>query len=335
MRVLLLVLSAVLLLVVGDLCVFTVDRSEFVYVTTFGRHTATYDGADDALPVQPYFRWPAPIQSVERLDRRLQQFDLPATEQLTRDPGGQTIDRTLTVEGFVCWRIADATAVDRFIRTVGTPDRARTILSQQISSQLSAEIGKMNMDDFVSVQPGRVDEGLGQLRDRLLAEVRERTAKEYGVEVVDVRLRRYNYPKEVRGDIENRIISERNKKRAEYESEAIVKVGKIKEDNDCEVRRITAEADALAKRRMGDADAEADRIRNEAFSKDVDFYVFLKKLQEYQNILGNNRAVLLLSSHRQLFDLLFGPPALKSNPGSGKPSVTLTPSVKPVASGER
>ena len=70
---------------------------------------------------------------------------------------------------------------------------------------------------------------------------------------------------------------------------------------------------------MGEADAEADRIRNEAFSKDVEFYVFLKKLQEYQNILGNNRTVLLLSSHRELFDLLFGPPPLKASPGNGKP----------------
>ena len=256
-------------------------------------------------------------------------------EQLTRDPGGQTIDRTLTVEGFVCWRIADAAAVDRFIRTVGTPDRARTIVSQQISSQLSAEIGKMKMEEFASVEPGQVDEGMRRLREHLLHECQERTGSEYGIEIVDVRLRRYNYPKEVRVDIEQRIISERNKKRAEYESEALVKVGKIQDDNEREVRRITAEADARAKQRMGEADAEADRIRNEAFSKDVDFYVFLKKLQEYQNILGNNRTVLLLSSHRQLFDLLFGPPALKSGLGNGKPSVTMSPSVKPTQTGER
>ena len=58
----------------------------------------------------------------------------------------------------------------------------------------------------------------------------------------------------------------------------------------------------------GKADAEADRIRNLAHSQDVDFYAFLKKLEEYQRILGDNKSVLLLSSHRDLFDLLFNPP---------------------------
>ncbi|HZU39033.1 MAG TPA: protease modulator HflC [Gemmataceae bacterium] len=313
MRIVLSLIVLVVLAVLARLCIFTVDRSEYVYVTLAGKHVATYDGATEA---GPYLRWPAPIQSIERLDRRLQQFDLPGTEQLTRDAGGQTIDRTLMVQGYVCWRIADAGSVDRFIRTVGTPDRAQAILSQQISSQLSAEIGKMRMEEFVSDSPGQVDAGMAQLRERLLAQFRhqpnEESPDDYGIEVVDIRLRRYNYPEEVRPDINARIVSERNKKKAEYESEATVKVGKINADADRTVKQIDAEAEADAKRIMSRADAEADRIRNEAFSKDPQFYVFLKKLEEYGNILGNNRTVLLLSSHRELFDLLFTPPHVKA-----------------------
>src|SRR5207245_673034 len=109
---------------------------------------------------------------------------------------------------------------------------------------------------------------------------------------------------------------EREKKKAEYESEATIKVGKIMEDNEREVRQIKAEAEAREKQIKGQADAEADRIRNQAFSKDMDFYVFLKKLQEYESILGNNRTVLLLSTHRELFDLLFTPPAPLSSSAS-------------------
>lgn len=316
MRIFLGIAALAVLALLARLCVFTVDRSEYVYLTLAGKPIATYDGATQA---GLYVRWPAPIQSIERLDRRLQVFDLPATEQLTRDAVGQTIDRTLTVEGYVCWRIADATGVDRFIRTVGTPDRARQLLSQQISSQLSAEIGKMRLDEFVSDSPGQVDRGMADLRQRLLGELGSAQG-DYGIEVVDIRLRRYNYPEEVRPDINARIVSERNKKKAEYESEATVKVGKINADADRTVKQIDAEAQAEAKRIMSRADAEADRIRNEAFSKDTEFYVFLKKLEEYGNILGNNRTVLLLSSHRELFDLLFSPPTLKNKASTPNPT---------------
>src|SRR5215471_4851146 len=105
---------AVLLLLVR-LSVFAVDRTEFVYVTEFGRPVATYDGKEDA---GLHLRWPWPIQSVQRLDRRLQLVDLPAAELLTRDTEGKTIDKTLTIDGYVCWRIDGADGVDRFIRTV-------------------------------------------------------------------------------------------------------------------------------------------------------------------------------------------------------------------------
>src|SRR5437588_2185684 len=80
---------------------FTVDRTEFVYLTQFGRHVATYDGArtDEA---GLHFKLPSPLQSVLRLDRRLQYFDLPGAELLTHDPRGKTIDKTLTVDAYVC-----------------------------------------------------------------------------------------------------------------------------------------------------------------------------------------------------------------------------------------
>src|SRR3954470_9671581 len=130
-----LLLLVVLLLVVAAVpaSLFTVDRAELAYVTQFGRRVAVYDGADDS-DAGLHLRWPWPVQSVQRLDRRLQVFDLPGTELLTHDREGNTIDKPLTVEAYVCWRIADKQGVDRFIRRVGTPDRAKTILGQRVSS---------------------------------------------------------------------------------------------------------------------------------------------------------------------------------------------------------
>src|SRR5262245_26251826 len=115
------VLPAVLVLW-GLSALYAVDHAEFAYVTRFGQPVATFDGAADA---GLHVKLPWPIESVQRLDRRLQHFDLPPTESLTRDPENRTVDKTLAVDAYVCWRIPDAAAVDRFVRTVGTPDGAR------------------------------------------------------------------------------------------------------------------------------------------------------------------------------------------------------------------
>src|SRR5437588_2641571 len=95
------VVGCVLLCVLARLSVYTVDRTEFVYLTQFGRHVATYDGADDDQ-AGLHFRWPWPVESALGVDRRLQYFDLPGTELLTRDVKRNTIDKTLTVDAYVC-----------------------------------------------------------------------------------------------------------------------------------------------------------------------------------------------------------------------------------------
>ena len=128
--------------------VYTVDQAEFVYVTQFGRPVATFDGASDA---GLHVKLPWPMQAVQRLDRRVQMFDLPPAELLTHDPAGRTIDRTLTVEAYVAWRIAGADGVDRFLRTVGTPEQARLILGQRVGGRLGAVIGTLPMEELVSV----------------------------------------------------------------------------------------------------------------------------------------------------------------------------------------
>src|SRR5207244_4515490 len=97
MRYLIVLAVLVVLAVEARMSLFTVDPTEFVYITEFGRHVATYDG-DRPGEAGLYWRWPWPVQSVQRLDRRLQHFDLPPAELLTHDPKGKTIDKTLTVE---------------------------------------------------------------------------------------------------------------------------------------------------------------------------------------------------------------------------------------------
>lgn len=344
--VLLAAVLAVALVGLGS-AVFTVDRTEFVYLTQFGRPVATFDGKTDA---GLHVKLPWPVQAVQRLDHRLRVFDLAGAELLTHDPQGQTIDKTLTIAAYVCWRIADTAtdeaSVARFLRTVGTPERAEAILGQQISSRLGAAIGGMRLDELIGVASGRAaEERMDRLSRRLLDQdspdedspaarggLRASALRSYGIELVDIRLRRFNYPAQVREAIFDRIRSERNKKVADYQSEGAQRAEAIKSQAEYEARTLLAEARASEQRLKGQAEADADRIRNQAQRQDPAFYAFLKKLAEYQRILGDNKTVLLLSSHRALFDLLFQPPQPEAPAVPPRPdtaSLSSKPPAKP------
>ena len=322
-RVVWIIVAAVVLLVLLGTVPYAVDQSEFAYVTQFGKPVETVDGARDA---GLHFKLPWPIQSVQRIDRRLQMFDLPGAELPTFDPQGQTIDKMLTVDGYACWQIADKEGVDRFIRTVGTPERAKAILGPRIGGRIGAVISKMPLEDLIHVEspnePGvearmqRVQQALlGEGADSLVQQVRQ----EYGIELVDVRLRRFNYPDSVRPAIFERIRSERKKKVADHESDGEKRAREIRSaaERDAEIIRATAQAKAELTRKQ--ADAEADKIRNEAHSKDRDFYVFLQKLESYKQMLSRTGDLLLLSSRHPLFQLLLNPPGEPKKNGEKEP----------------
>ena len=230
----------------------------------------------------------------------------PETELLTHDPKGKTIDKTLTVGAYVCWRIADKSGVDRFIRTVGDPRQARNILGQRISSRLGAEVGNLPVDDLIGVAPAAaVEARMDRLRDRVLTggdsaeDLRALARDAYGIEIVDIRLRRFNHPPGVRGEIFARIKSEREKKATEYRTEGMKLASDIRSLAEREAKDIDTEARSRSERLRKEAEIKADEIRNQTQSQDRDFYVFLQKLQAYQKILGETRDVLLLSSkHR-------------------------------------
>jgi membrane protease subunit HflC len=315
-RIVTLLLLVILTVVAVRLSCYTVDATEYAYVTVLGRHIETHDGAasgDDGAGL--HVGWPWPVQMVQRLDRRLQQFDLPALEQLTHDPLGKTIDKRLLIEAYVCWRIPDRSAVDLFVSRIGSAERARAILAPRLNSQLGAAIGQMRMDDLVNTTVTdlaagltRVDETVEKLRHDLLASLSGPLRSEYGIELIDVRLRRFNHPESVRDSIFRRIKSERQKKVTEYESEGKRLASNITSEADEKVSAMLAKARSEVELIKGQADAEAMRIRNQAHSQDPEFYAFLKSMEKLQNILGDNKTTLLLSTQRPLFNLLFQPP---------------------------
>jgi membrane protease subunit HflC len=286
---------------------YAVDVSEFAYVTRFGEPVVVHDGRTAA---GLHLKWPWPIDAVMRIDGRVQSFDLPAVESLTRDAANRTVDKTIAADAFVAWSIPDADAADRFVRTLGTPERARLVLSPQVAGRVATVIGTMPLDDLVGATD---DAGRAARSARLNSALRadgfaEKWRTEYGIELIDLRLRRLSYPEAVRQSIFERIRSERGKKVAEYEAEGRKLAAEILANADKQARTIEAEARATKVRTEGEADAKADAIRNEAHAKDPEFYAFLQKLKSYQQLLGDTRDILLLSSKHPLFDALLAPP---------------------------
>lgn len=286
---------------------YSVDYAEFAFVTRFGEPVAKYDGATEA---GLHFKLPWPIDNVLRIDRRLQSFDLPATESLTKDPATGTVDKTLTVDAFITWRIPNAAAADRFIKAAGTPDQVKRILAPRIGGRIAAVVSGLTLDELISVKPiAEADARAEKLQQQLLGDdLKAKVLAEYGVEIVTLRIRRLSYPEAVRNSIYERIRSERGRKVAEYENDGRKQAAEIITKAEQDRRRVEVDAKAEKQLIESKADVTADQLRNEAHAKDPEFYAFLQKLKAMQTALSESRDILLLSLNHDLFKLLREPP---------------------------
>src|SRR5262249_5141492 len=157
--------------------------TEFVLVTEFGRLVTIY--SDE--PGETGLQWKWPWQSAETIDRRLQVFDPPPREMISGDK------KNLEVASYVVWRVADP---GRVLRASATLHAAEARLNERVSAALSNAIGRRDLAALASTDASVWQ--LDALTDEVLAAVAPPASQELGVEVVDVRLRRYNHPIEVR-----------------------------------------------------------------------------------------------------------------------------------------
>ena len=264
--------------------VVIVDQAEVVYVTEFGRSVRLID--------QPGLWWKWPYQSRRSFDKRLQLDSPPPREMLTGDK------KNLEVSWYAVWKIAD---VERFLRALRTLPDASARLEDMAASVLAAELGQHELSTLV-----RVDQSASAL-DAMMSEVKGRIAeqagKEYGVEVVDVRLRRLNYPEEVRSAVFDQIRSERAKVAAKNRAEGESKARTIRSAADLERAKQVAQAEADAARILGEGEAEATRLANAAHAADPSFYQFLKTLETYREAL-DRKTTLILSAESDFLRLL-------------------------------
>ncbi|HEY2638146.1 MAG TPA: protease modulator HflC, partial [Solirubrobacteraceae bacterium] len=260
-----------------------VDQSETVYVTEFGRPVRLIE--------EPGLHWKWPWQSRRGFDRRLQLDAPPPREMLTKDK------KNLEVAWYVSWKIGD---VERFLRSVRTLPDASARLEDMAASVLASELVGHELTDLIKVGDASALEAMMTDATRQIA---DQAGKEYGLAVVDVRLKRLNYPEEVRSAVFEQIRSERKRvaaaTRAEGESEART----IRSAADLERARTLAEAEADAARLVGEGEAQAARIANDAHAADPGFYRFLKTLETYRAAL-DARTTLVLSADSSFLRLL-------------------------------
>jgi membrane protease subunit HflC len=281
-----------------------VDETEYAVVTSFGRIAVVYGvGASEAG-----LHAKAPWQLGIKIDRRFRVFDPPPREVMTGDK------RNLEVAPYVVWRVADPIV---FLRGSGSPELAEARLNERVSAGLSDAIGRRELATLASTDATRwaVD---GLTRDVLQA-VAPAARDELGVEVIDIRLRRFGHPIEVRPAVFELIRSERRQVAARLRAEGEAQYLTITSQADRARDTILAEAEAEAKRIRGNAEAEATRLLNQAHGRDPRFFEFLRTLESYGSILDERATVVLTASSPLLKLLVQGPASLGADgPAAGQ-----------------
>jgi len=272
---------------------FTLDERYVALVTCFGKPVRKVTSAG--------LHFKLPFETVVRFDRRLQITEIPARELLTRDK------KSLVVEVFSCWHINDP---KRFLEAIGTVQSVPIRLEDIIVSELAAQLGKYTLSDILTVDSGKSK--LEEINQEVLKSCRERIRREYGVErdpsadpikLVDVRIRRLNFPEPTKQSVYERMKAERQRQAKQYRAEGKEKAMKIRSETDKEVARILSEAYKEAERIKGEAEAKAMSIYAEAYKRDPEFFRFLRTLEAYKKVL-NDKTTVILSADSELLKLL-------------------------------
>ncbi|MBN2054459.1 protease modulator HflC [bacterium] len=284
-------LSGLAILVLGFSCFAVVTIGEHAVITTFG------DPVRSISEPGLYLKWPYPVQTMTRIDARLLLLDPEEMEFLTSDK------KNVLVNTFMCWRVADGL---RFIESVGDRSEADKRLSDLLFSEVGGVLGNREFSSLVSTEQGAVQ------IDAMMAEVTNKcraTARtEFGIQVVDVRIKRLNFPEQNKASVFNRMRAERERIATRYRSEGEEQATMIKADAERESRELLATAREDAEKVRGRADAEATRIYAESYGQDPEFYRFWETLRTYEEIL-TTRTTVVVPGDSPLTKVLYnGPP---------------------------
>jgi len=229
------------------------------------------------------------IQQVLYFDKRLLEYDTAPKEILTKDK------QQLVVDNYSRWRIEDPLL---FYRTVRDEAGAQSRLDDIVYSNLRETLGRHTLRDIVSEQ-----------RTGLMTEVTKSSdekAKDYGIRVIDVRIKRADLPEKNEQNVFSRMRTERERQAKRFRAEGDEESRKIRSNADKEVRILTAEARQKADILRGEGDATAARIFADAYGRDPEFYEFVRTMDAYRRTI-DEQTTLILSTESEFFRWLDTP----------------------------
>ncbi|MEQ1525637.1 MAG: protease modulator HflC [Gallionella sp.] len=283
-------LSNILMGVVGALIllsmsVFVVDQRQNAIVFEFGKVVSvkTDPGLNFKLPL---------VQNVRFFDSRILTLDTGEPERfITAEK------KNVMVDSFVKWKIIDVKQY--YISVGGDEARARTRLMQTVNSSMREEFGKRTIHEVVSGE-----------REKIMDVLREKTdadARKIGVQVMDVRLKRVDFPSEISESVYRRMDAERKRVANELRASGGADGEKIKADADKQREVILAEAYREAQKTKGEGDAKASALYAAAFGKNAEFYSFYRSVEAYKQSFKNKSDVMVLDPSSAFFKYLKSP----------------------------
>ena len=272
-------------LVLLSLSLFVVDQRQTAIVFELGKMVG--EKTEPGL----YFKIPL-LQNVRYFDSRILTMDTTEPERfITAEK------KNVMVDSFVKWRIAD---VKQYYISVGGDEvRAQTRLMQTVNSSMREEFGKRTINEVVSGERENIM--------RVLREKADADARKIGVEVLDVRLKRVDFPAEISDSVYRRMDAERKRVANELRATGNAESEKIRADADRQREVTLANAYRDAQKIKGEGDAKAAAIYAGAFGRNSEFYSFYRSLEAYKQTFKNKGDVMVVDPSSAFFKYLKGP----------------------------
>jgi len=275
---------AIIALLVVSSSLFIVDQRQVAVVKTFGeiKSVITEPGLN--------FNWPL-VQTVSMLDKRIQTLDNPSPSAIFTAE-----KKSLVIDWLVKWRINDAR---QFIRNNnGEQLNLERRLAAVAQAAFNEEITKHTVRGVLSDERAQI---MQNVKARLESE-----SKQFGIDIIDVRIKRVDFVPEVTSSVFNRMISERKQVANQLRAEGEAVKEKIRADADKQVSVIVAEATLDAQKTKGEADAQATQIYGEAFGRDPKFAQFYRNLEAYRASFNKKSDVMVIDTSSDFFKAMRG-----------------------------
>jgi len=272
--ILLTVIFAMLIIIIAN--IYVVKENEYKVVRQFGE-VVRYEK-------EPGLHFKIPfIQSVTTLPKNLMTYDMTEEEINTLDK------KRIIIDNYAVWRVTDPKALISNARSLVN---AESRMEEFIYSVIRTELGQLNYDDIINDE----NSSRGSINDQVTQKVNELLTKDnYGIEVVDVRIRRTDLPEENEQSVYTRMISERESIAQKYLSEGDAEKRRIEAQTDRQVKELLATADKEASLIIAAGESEAAKVYNRAFSKDPEFYELYRTLESYKKTIGDDTVIILPS----------------------------------------